>query len=322
MPENRTPIRRTDMIHCENCGEDYSATYKHCPFCDEEAPRRTPSRSGGGHSSGRGGKRVAAGHSSGGRGSGGHGGGEWDFNLFRIIGIVVPLCFIAAALYIIITVLGPMISAGHESPNASASGSPEASQPVASSSGDPSGSPQATGTAVTGITLDQTDVTIPANGMVQLHATITPSDADAEVVWTVDNTDAATISQDGLVTNTNTGGSRVTVTVTATAGDFTAACTVRCEGSAAQPSSSGSGSEGTTTGGTLSAGPAVVANADGGVRVRSGPSTSSEILASLFNGNAVNIVSDAGDGWYQITFDGNGGVETTGYILGEYLSQN
>ena len=65
-----------------------------------------------------------------------------------------------------------------------------------------------------------------------------------------------------------------------------------------------------------------VVNCQEYVTLRSGPSTSSEILASLFNGNAVNIVSDAGDGWYQITFDGNGGVETTGYILGEYLSQN
>ena len=24
------------LIHCESCGEDYSATYKRCPFCGEK----------------------------------------------------------------------------------------------------------------------------------------------------------------------------------------------------------------------------------------------------------------------------------------------
>ena len=23
------------MIHCDRCGEDYAASYKSCPFCDE-----------------------------------------------------------------------------------------------------------------------------------------------------------------------------------------------------------------------------------------------------------------------------------------------
>lgn len=68
---------RTELIHCDNCGEDYAATYRRCPFCnakrskggdpsddyeqpdygegdyDYEAPRR-------------GGKRLAEGKSSGG----------------------------------------------------------------------------------------------------------------------------------------------------------------------------------------------------------------------------------------------------------------
>lgn len=29
------PRRNTDVIRCENCGEEYSTTYKRCPFCDE-----------------------------------------------------------------------------------------------------------------------------------------------------------------------------------------------------------------------------------------------------------------------------------------------
>ena len=28
------------MIYCERCGEDYSATYRRCPFCDERPGRR------------------------------------------------------------------------------------------------------------------------------------------------------------------------------------------------------------------------------------------------------------------------------------------
>ena len=27
------------MIRCEKCGEEYSVTYKRCPFCDERPSR-------------------------------------------------------------------------------------------------------------------------------------------------------------------------------------------------------------------------------------------------------------------------------------------
>ena len=34
---------RDTLIHCESCGEDYSATYRRCPFCGERSdPRRAP----------------------------------------------------------------------------------------------------------------------------------------------------------------------------------------------------------------------------------------------------------------------------------------
>lgn len=40
---------RSDLIHCDNCGEDYSSTYKRCPFCGAR-PSNTqpPGRSSGG----------------------------------------------------------------------------------------------------------------------------------------------------------------------------------------------------------------------------------------------------------------------------------
>ena len=42
----QAPPRRNDVIRCENCGEEYSVTYKRCPFCDERPGR--PSRPGAG----------------------------------------------------------------------------------------------------------------------------------------------------------------------------------------------------------------------------------------------------------------------------------
>ena len=42
MDEKRPKVRRNDVIHCENCGEDYASTYKRCPFCDEGQQRRPP----------------------------------------------------------------------------------------------------------------------------------------------------------------------------------------------------------------------------------------------------------------------------------------
>ena len=56
--------------------------------------------------------------------------------------------------------------------------------------------------------------------------------------------------------------------------------------------------------------------------MRAQANTSSEILATLSNGAAVNIVASAGDGWYQITFVNTGGVNTTGYMKGEYLANS
>ena len=51
---------RNGLIHCDNCGEDYSSTYKRCPFCDEyEEEYEAPAREHRRQSSGRGGKRLA-----------------------------------------------------------------------------------------------------------------------------------------------------------------------------------------------------------------------------------------------------------------------
>ena len=56
--------------------------------------------------------------------------------------------------------------------------------------------------------------------------------------------------------------------------------------------------------------------------LRDGPGTSYEALATVSNGASVQIVKSAGDGWYQITFAGSGGADTTGYMKGDYLANS
>ena len=65
-----------------------------------------------------------------------------------------------------------------------------------------------------------------------------------------------------------------------------------------------------------------IVNAEGGLRVRSGPGTTYEVLATLLNGNTVNVISAADGTWYQISFTGSNGNTITGYIMGEYISTN
>ena len=100
-----------------------------------------------------------------------------------------------------------------------------------------------------------------------------------------------------------------------TDGSSSGTCLVRVRGG--DSASVGGGT--TSSGSGLAAGAATVVNAGNGVRVRSAPNTSSEILATLTNGASVQVVQSAGNGWYEITFVATGGVTTTGYMMGEYL---
>ena len=83
-----------------------------------------------------------------------------------------------------------------------------------------------------------------------------------------------------------------------------------------------SGSGTSTSGGSLKTGSAKVTNAAGGVNVRPGPSASGTPVASLKNGDAVQVIKSAGDGWYEITFTGPGGKDTSGYMKGDYLTNS
>lgn len=356
------------LIHCDACGEDYSATYKRCPFCGaKNAPRPAPPpapapRQGGDdlddgyvfdgqdlfddepeedYSPARpkGGKRLAEKSSS-------NPFANAEINWPRLITFLCSLIIIIAALVIVFTVIYPQLRGSRDpSPNGSQPPSspsepvsppsrPVATDPVGAATDpvipsappvDPSvGSPSS-------IRLNKDDFTLRPGESFQLRASFTPSDWSGTVTWSSTDESLATVSADGNVVHVKPDVTRVKlVIITARAGDIQAECKVYIAGPKETPTSQPPASEPPVTvtqtpsgGGTVTVGrPGTIVNAEGGLRVRSGPGTTYEIVASLLNGNSVNVLSDAGGGWYQISFPGSGGVAVTGYIMGEYISTN
>jgi len=302
------PIRRNDVIRCENCGEDYSVTYKRCPFCDER-PGRT----------GVGGRRVSDSSS------------RTRVHPVQLIGLIVSMILIIAALFIVIKYVGPLFFGGESGGSSSSVSSSQsgdvsssagssqssgsASQSSSSSSGDVS--VQDPAITVTSLTLNKTDITLVAGETYLFEATVSP--ADATVTWYSSDESILKIEEDGTATNVNATGSKVKVTVTATAGDKTAECTVYCNSSGStsqQPS--GGGQTGTQEpSGSASAvnKQGVITDAGSGLNIRSGPGSSHEKIASAENGSEVTVLEDTGTGWYKIDY-GNGKI---GYASKDFI---
>lgn len=389
------------LIHCTECGEDYSATYKRCPFCGAKnapppAPAPRPSRDqeyepeaqpepdtrpgpsrpaapadpddtfvfdgqdlfDGGDEEDyapirpKGGKRLAEKSSP-------NPFADVDINWPRVITFVCSLIIIVAAMIIMFAVVRPQIW-GSEDPTADGSQSPspdvtgpgtDATQPgstvtapgtvttdpVTEPSLDmpPSGSGELRGFTTNTYGKDEDGFTLSAGGSWQMELTFEPADWSGEVTYSVSDTRYATVSAGGKVVNVNPDSSLHMVSLTITAGGHTLVMPVYCRGVAAteppvtqppvtQPPASNppvtqppSGSGNVTVGrqGTI-------VNASGGLNVRSGPGTSYSRIASLVNGNTVTVLEDAGGGWYKISFAGEGGAATEGYIMGDYISTN
>lgn len=342
--ETRQDNRRSDVIRCEYCGEDYSVTYRHCPFCDDRASY------GSDRAPARGGKRVATN-----KRGGGYGGGMQPV---QIIGLVLSVILIIAAVYIVFTVLSPLFGGGAPADESSVSASQSdvsssapnvsTSEPGVSTSGpgvstsgdistpvvpDPSDSSGVITPVIsaTGITLSTKDVTLKADEVLKIEATLTPADCTDTVVWSVDKPEALTVAQDGTATNVNKGSGQVTVTVTARVGDVKAVCLVRCKG--------GSTGTGTTTpsapttpttpvtpvtpSAPVAAGTTgTVTGTTTGLLIRSGPGRNYEMQDTALNGAQVTILEQTADGWYKISYSGNGGVTKTGYVSKDYIKVN
>lgn len=158
---------RSELLHCDNCGEEYSSTYKRCPFCGARADRSSLSQPTNRFDLGDRGDRGAPSRSGASRssapadddyvfdGSGvfddeeenddmaytGRRGGKRladdDFVLTptTIAGIIFSLAVIIAAILIVVNVVLPMV---RENQDPSGSGNPGGSAPPTSQSPAPS----------------------------------------------------------------------------------------------------------------------------------------------------------------------------------------
>jgi len=282
MPKSASQTRST-VVRCPNCGEDYSITYRRCPFCDEKndsSSRRssaddtvdfreepdydfddfddfeeTPRRKGG--------KRLDT--------SAGGGGGNW--NPLRIIGTVICLLIILAAIWVVVTQIMPLVTGKQPGPSDVPSQQPSAAISVPPASALPSAPPSdaATGAPViggqspvpgastapstapapsavpatsqpasapTGFSLSRSDFTLSGAGdKWTLKATFTPSGTSAYLSWKSENTNVATVNESGTVTAVGKGTTNIVVTMD---GGYSQKCIVRVtegDGGAA-PSSS------------------------------------------------------------------------------------
>lgn len=267
---------RNETIRCENCGEYYAVTYKRCPFCeeqevygrgryqddydddyeeevyDEEEPRH------------RGGKRLKTNT----RG-GGYGGGPTPL---QIVGWVLSLALIAAAIYIVVTIIGPFIHKGEQAvdpdPNPVTSNTPAPSpsdsaapQPTDSAQPQPSGSqdPEGGGTGeipegqtATGFTLSLTEFSLSNKypDPVTLKVTFSPAGSTGTITWESSDPSIVTVDENGKV---SPAGKTGTATITATmAGGYTQTCKVYNSVTSGSGSSGGSTGSGGSTSTTLS----------------------------------------------------------------------
>lgn len=199
---------------CPTCGEEYSDTYKECPFCEEAAAieKGKPLRRGGKHSE----KRR--------RGDGGAGGVMLLLTAVIILGVVVYVFFgeeIAAFMGIRTQSPGE-IQGGETLPPEDGNPAGPGGDVTPPGEDDGSGQPVNPGPAPGPLTLESPgEFTIAAGETGRL----TVSGGTGDVVWTSSNSEIATV-EDGAVTGV-AGGS---VTITATAGEESVSCKVNVTG--------------------------------------------------------------------------------------------
>ena len=366
------------LIHCAECGEDYSATYKRCPFCGARnappaAPVSKPSRASENEPEARpessrpaapadpddtyvfdgqdlfdgkddedyapvrpkGGKRLAEKSSS-------RPFANADINWPRVITFVCSLIIIVAAMVIMFAVIKPQIwdkkgnstADNSQAPSftvtdsgsdATQPASPDVTEPGVEPTPDvpPVGSNELTTISFGGAT--DSDFTLQPGESHTITLVFDPADWSGAVTWTSTDTRYATVDANGTVTNVNSTNQLRSVTITASAEGLSLESTVYCRGVTATepPVTNPPVTEPPSGSGNVTVGrQATVVNAASGLNVRSGPGTSYERIASLVNGDPVNVLEDAGGGWYKISFIGSGGGTREGYVMGDYLSTN
>ena len=308
------------MKRCPVCGEKYSDTYKDCPFCEEEEALREGEKL-------RRGRRAAP--------------RSRQFSL--ITPTLIVLIFIMAGLLVYLLygdqlkekfqkggedVTPPTEDVTPVKPEPVQPDKPDVTEPEPDDMPDsePGTMPETpTDTTTTtdygkmmalpsGLKLSTEDFTLRSVGET---ATIKASGGSGSYTWASEDEGVASVDQNGKVTAISKG----TIKVVVSDGSKKGVCIVRCNVSGSAVTTPTTPST-TPTASGLKAGSAKVVNGGNGVRVRSGPGTNYDILATVPNGGSVKIVESAGDGWYKIIFSGVGGATTTGYMKGDYLANN
>lgn len=274
MASNRKPGSRPGLIHCDNCGEDYSASYRRCPFCDEyeeyedsyepsyERSERPSSRSSGG-------KRLAQ--------SKRRGGGYTRTSPLKVISIVISLAVILFAAWIVVAKVMPMVRRSdavppldpNSTPSSSSSGtsgsdsasdispdvSPNVSPDVSDQPGVPPEVSPSPGTSTTpssdtaaGFSLSKSEFSFSDRypDPVTLKAIFTPAGTTGTITWSSSDPDIASVDATGKVSHGTKSG---TATITAAMSNgVKQTCKVynQVTGSST-PSSSGSSGTSSTT---------------------------------------------------------------------------
>ena len=294
------------MKQCPVCGEKYSDTYRDCPFCEEEEALQKGTKVRRGSRSKRGGRQS-----------------QPSFLSPILVAVVVLL-----AALLVYLLFGDQIAERFFSKNGE--NTPGVEEPAADDvtpqepelpgAGEDTMDPGIDYAAVEalpdGLTLSMEDFTLRELG--ETH-TIEVS-GGGTYQWVSEDPSVASVDQNGVVKAISAG----TVRILATDGVKKGACIVRCNvtGTLAQePDTPDDGSTAAGSG-TLRTGSAVIINGGNGVRVRSGPGTSYEVLATVPDGAAVKITENAGNDWYRVTYAGIGGADAEGYIKGEFLKNS
>ena len=349
------------LIHCVECGEDYSATYKRCPFCGaKNAPQQ--SVSGRPESSSdledtyvfdgqdlfddepeedaapaysRGGKRLAEKSFS-------NPFANADINWPRVITFICSLIIIVAAMVIVFTVVYPQLRDNGGDPTANGSQSPSSgvTDPVGDSSESPDPGTTDPGTEVTDPGTEPTAgvSTADPNRLRGFTTNTYGKDEDGFTLeaggsWQLKLT-FDPVSWNGEVTYSVSDTKYATVTANGNVTNVNSdtslhkvILTITAGGITKEmpvyckPPASQPSAPTTDPGGD----PVVtgtVSGTDNGLNVRSGPGTEYERVASLRNGTTVTILEETGSGWYKISFAGANGVATEGYVSSDYITKN
>ena len=307
------------MKRCPVCGEKYSDTYRDCPFCEEEEALREGGKL-------RRGRRAAP--------------RSRQFSLITPTLIVLILIMAGLLVYLLYgdqlkekfqkgeeDVTPPTEDVTPVKPEPAQPEEPDVTEPEPEPDSEPGTMPEApTDTTTTtdygkmmalpsGLKLSTEDFTL---RLVGETAVITASGGSGSYTWASEDDGVASVDQSGKVTAISKG----TVNIVVSDGSKKGVCIVRCNVSGSAATTPTTPVETPSGSGTLKAGSAKVVNGGNGVRVRSGPGTNYDILATIPNGGSVKIVESAGDGWYKITFSDVGGAATSGYMKGEFLAND